>query len=62
MMNTADMSPKIAAGNGFVAALDEAGGSTPHGVQGLWNAGGRLVRKGENPWERDSHKQGSTKT
>ena len=33
-MNTADMSAKIAAKQGFIAALDQSGGSTPKAVQG----------------------------
>ena len=42
-MNTADMTAKMAAGNGFIAALDQSGGSTPkalagYGVEeGAWN-------------------------
>ena len=28
-MNTSEMSAKIAQGNGFIAALDQSGGSTP---------------------------------
>ncbi|MDB5725482.1 MAG: aldO, partial [Novosphingobium sp.] len=33
-MNTADMTAKIAAGNGFIAALDQSGGSTPKALKG----------------------------
>jgi fructose-bisphosphate aldolase, class I len=33
-MNTADMTAKIAAGNGFIAALDQSGGSTPKALAG----------------------------
>jgi fructose-bisphosphate aldolase, class I len=33
-MNTADMTSKIAAGNGFIAALDQSGGSTPKALKG----------------------------
>ncbi len=33
-MNTADMSAKIAAKQGFIAALDQSGGSTPKALQG----------------------------
>ena len=42
-MNTAEMTAKMAAGNGFIAALDQSGGSTPkalkgYGVEeGAWN-------------------------
>lgn len=42
-MNTADMTAKMAAGKGFIAALDQSGGSTPkalkgYGVEeGAWN-------------------------
>ncbi|PLK26029.1 fructose bisphosphate aldolase [Novosphingobium sp. TH158] len=42
-MNTADMTAKMAAGNGFIAALDQSGGSTPkalkgYGIEeGAWN-------------------------
>ena len=42
-MNTADMTAKIAAGHGFIAALDQSGGSTPkalagYGIeQGAWS-------------------------
>jgi fructose-bisphosphate aldolase, class I len=43
-MNTAEMTAKIAAGQGFIAALDQSGGSTPkalagYGVdQGAWGS------------------------
>ncbi len=43
-MNTADMTAKIADGQGFIAALDQSGGSTPkalkgYGVEdGAWNS------------------------
>ncbi len=43
-MNTADMTAKIADGRGFIAALDQSGGSTPkalkgYGVEdGAWNS------------------------
>jgi fructose-bisphosphate aldolase class I len=33
-MNTADMIAKMAAGNGFIAALDQSGGSTPKALAG----------------------------
>lgn len=33
-MNTADMIAKIAAGQGFIAALDQSGGSTPKALKG----------------------------
>ena len=33
-MNTAEMTNKIATGNGFIAALDQSGGSTPKALQG----------------------------
>jgi fructose-bisphosphate aldolase class I len=33
-MNTSDMTAKIAAGNGFIAALDQSGGSTPKALAG----------------------------
>jgi fructose-bisphosphate aldolase class I len=33
-MNTADMSAKMAAGSGFIAALDQSGGSTPKALAG----------------------------
>lgn len=33
-MNTADMTAKIAAGQGFIAALDQSGGSTPKALTG----------------------------
>ena len=33
-MNTADMTAKIAAGHGFIAALDQSGGSTPKALKG----------------------------
>jgi fructose-bisphosphate aldolase class I len=33
-MNTAEMSARIAAGNGFIAALDQSGGSTPKALAG----------------------------
>lgn len=42
-MNTAEMTAKIAAGQGFIAALDQSGGSTPkalkgYGIEeGAWN-------------------------
>ena len=42
-MNTAEMTAKIAAGKGFIAALDQSGGSTPkalkgYGIEeGAWN-------------------------
>src|SRR6476659_8511240 len=34
MMNTADMTAKIASGKGFIAALDQSGGSTPKALKG----------------------------
>ena len=33
-MNTADMTAKLAEGNGFIAALDQSGGSTPKALAG----------------------------
>ena len=33
-MNTAEMTARIAAGNGFIAALDQSGGSTPKALKG----------------------------
>jgi fructose-bisphosphate aldolase class I len=33
-MNSADMTAKIAAGQGFIAALDQSGGSTPKALAG----------------------------
>ena len=33
-MNTADMTAKLAEGNGFIAALDQSGGSTPKALKG----------------------------
>ncbi|WP_209347474.1 fructose bisphosphate aldolase [Pontixanthobacter sp. CEM42] len=33
-MNTAEMTAKIAAGRGFIAALDQSGGSTPKALKG----------------------------
>ena len=33
-MNTQDMAAKIAGGNGFIAALDQSGGSTPKALRG----------------------------
>lgn len=33
-MNTAEMTAKIAAGDGFIAALDQSGGSTPKALRG----------------------------
>jgi len=33
-MNTAEMTKQIAAGNGFIAALDQSGGSTPKALRG----------------------------
>jgi fructose-bisphosphate aldolase class I len=33
-MNTAEMTAKIAQGNGFIAALDQSGGSTPKALKG----------------------------
>lgn len=33
-MNTADMTARMAAGNGFIAALDQSGGSTPKALAG----------------------------
>jgi fructose-bisphosphate aldolase class I len=33
-MNTTEMTAKIAAGNGFIAALDQSGGSTPKALKG----------------------------
>jgi len=33
-MQTSDMTAKIAAGNGFIAALDQSGGSTPKALKG----------------------------
>ena len=33
-MNTAEMTAKLAAGQGFIAALDQSGGSTPKALAG----------------------------
>ncbi len=33
-MNTGDMTAKMAAGQGFIAALDQSGGSTPKALKG----------------------------
>ena len=33
-MNTSEMTAKMAAGNGFIAALDQSGGSTPKALAG----------------------------
>lgn len=33
-MNTAEMTAKMSAGNGFIAALDQSGGSTPKALKG----------------------------
>ena len=33
-MNTQDMTAKMAAGQGFIAALDQSGGSTPKALTG----------------------------
>ena len=33
-MNTAEMTAKMAEGNGFIAALDQSGGSTPKALAG----------------------------
>ena len=33
-MNTAEMTAKIAEGKGFIAALDQSGGSTPKALKG----------------------------
>ena len=33
-MNSSDMAAKIAEGNGFIAALDQSGGSTPKALKG----------------------------
>jgi len=65
-MNTADMTAKMAAGNGFIAALDQSGGSTPkgpdprdagadHQVAGLQRrqgGGGDPVRADDGPHHR----------
>src|SRR3569623_1319703 len=34
MMNQSEMAAKIRAGDGFIAALDQSGGSTPKALQG----------------------------
>lgn len=39
-MNTAEMTAKIAQGNGFIAALDQSGGSTPKALKGYGIADG----------------------
>ena len=39
-MNTAEMTAKIAAGHGFIAALDQSGGSTPKALAGYGIADG----------------------
>ena len=33
-MNTTEMTAKMASGNGFIAALDQSGGSTPKALKG----------------------------
>lgn len=45
-MNTADMTAKMAAGNGFIAALDQSGGSTPKALAGYG--------VGEDAWTNDA--------
>ena len=49
-MNTAEMTAKIAQGNGFIAALDQSGGSTPkalkgYGVEGEFRCENRTPRE-----------------
>lgn len=44
-MNTAEMTDKIADGNGFIAALDQSGGSTPKAL--------RAYGVGEDEWSGD---------
>ena len=39
-MNTSELTAKIAAGNGFIAALDQSGGSTPKALAGYGIAAG----------------------
>jgi fructose-bisphosphate aldolase, class I len=45
-MNTAEMTAKMAAGNGFIAALDQSGGSTPKALAGYGI--------GENAWSNEA--------
>lgn len=50
-MNTKEMTEKIAAGNGFIAALDQSGGSTPKALRGYgvddseWNGDDEMFGK-----------------
>ena len=50
-MNTEEMTAKIAAGNGFIAALDQSGGSTPKALRGYgvedseWNGDDEMFGK-----------------
>ena len=44
-MNQSEMTAKIEQGDGFIAALDQSGGSTPKALQGLRHRGGRLVQR-----------------
>ena len=44
-MQTSDMRDKIASGHGFIAALDQSGGSTPKALQGYGYQG--------NEWAND---------
>ena len=45
-MNTEDMTRRIATGEGFIAALDQSGGSTPKALTGYGIAdGGRIIHE-----------------
>ena len=45
-MTPAEMTAKIADGEGFIAALDQSGGSTPKALKGYGiEEGGRTTRK-----------------
>lgn len=46
-MNTAEMTAKIATGKGFVAALDQSGGSTPKALKGYGIADGAWADEAE---------------
>ena len=42
-MQTSEMAARLAAGNGFIAALDQSGGSTPKALKGYGVEEGALV-------------------
>ena len=44
-MNQSDMTAKIEHGDGFIAALDQSGGSTPKALQGLRHRGRRVEQR-----------------